>query len=108
MNNKIIKKLKQDTNTSSYIIYREKYIKNIKIDLIYNETLTDQNKMSDFIYRSLDHIEKIYNDKNSLYDTIKNNISNIKIKEIKNYSDICKYLPTFAVSFIQNHYLSLM
>ena len=48
MNNKIIKKLKQDTNKSSYIIYREKYIKDIKIDLIYNETLTDQNKMSDF------------------------------------------------------------
>ena len=37
MNNKIIKKLKEDTSTSSYIIYREKYIKNIKIDLIYHE-----------------------------------------------------------------------
>ena len=105
MNNKIIKKLKQDTNTSSYIIYREKYIKNIKIDLIYNETLTDQNKMSDFIYRSLDHIEKIYNDKNSLYDTIKNNISNIKIKEIKNYSDICKYLNNgFLILLIEDDY----
>ena len=34
---KIIKKLKEDTSTSSYIIYREKYIKNIKIDLIYHE-----------------------------------------------------------------------
>ena len=42
MNNKIIKKLKQDTNTSNYIIYREKYIKDIKIDLIYNETLTPE------------------------------------------------------------------
>ena len=105
MNNKIIKKLKQDTNTSSYIIYREKYIKDIKIDLIYNETLTDQNKMSDFIYRSLDHIEKIYNDKDSLYDTIKNNISNIKIKEIKNYEDICKYLNNgFLILLIEDDY----
>ena len=105
MNNKIIKKLKEDTNTSSYIIYREKHIKNIKIDLIYHEALTDQEKMSNFIYRSLDYIEKIYNDKDSLYDTIKNNISNIKIKEIKDYQDICKYLNNgFLILLIEDDY----
>ena len=105
MNNKIIKKLKEDTSTSSYIIYREKYIKNIKIDLIYHEALTDQEKMSNFIYRSLDFIEKIYNDKDSLYDTIKNNISNIKIKEIKDYQDICKYLNNgFLILLIEDDY----
>ena len=105
MNNKIIKKLKEDTSTSSYIIYREKYIKNIKIDLIYHEALTDQEKMSNFIYRSLDYIEKIYNDKDSLYDTIKNNISNIKIKEIKDYQDICKYLNNgFLILLIEDDY----
>lgn len=36
MNNKIINKLKEETNNSSYIIYREKYIKKIKVDIIYN------------------------------------------------------------------------
>ena len=84
MNNKIINKLKEETNNSSYIIYREKYIKKIKIDIIYNEALTDQDKMSNYIYRSLDYIDSIYKGKDSLYDVIKNNISNIKIKEIKN------------------------
>ncbi len=105
MNDKIINKLKKDTDNSSYIIYREKYIKKSKIDIIYNETLTDSDKLSDFIFRSLDKIEKIYNEKDHLYDTIKNNISNIKIKEVKGYSDICKYLNNgFVILLIENDY----
>ena len=105
MNTKIINKLKEDTNNSSYIVYREKYINNIKIDIIYNEVLTDQDKMSNFIYRSLDHIEKIYQEKELLYDVIKNNISNIKIKEINNYQDICKYLNNgFVILLIEDDY----
>ena len=84
---------------------REKYINNIKIDIIYNEVLTDQDKMSNFIYRSLDHIEKIYQEKELLYDVIKNNISNIKIKEINNYQDICKYLNNgFVILLIEDDY----
>ena len=105
MNTKIITKLKEETNNSSYIVYREKYINNIKIDIIYNEVLTDQDKMSNFIYRSLDHIEKIYQEKELLYDVIKNNISNIKIKEINNYQDICKYLNNgFVILLIEDDY----
>lgn len=105
MNTKIINKLKEETNNSSYIVYREKYINNIKIDIIYNEVLTDQDKMSNFIYRSLDHIEKIYQEKELLYDVIKNNISNIKIKEINNYQDICKYLNNgFVILLIEDDY----
>lgn len=105
MNTKIINKLKEETNNSSYIVYREKYINNIKIDIIYNEVLTDQDKMSNFIYRSLDYIEKIYQEKELLYDVIKNNISNIKIKEINNYQDICKYLNNgFVILLIEDDY----
>ena len=105
MNNKIIKKLKEETNNSSYIIYREKYIKDKRIDIIYNEALTSQDKLSDFIFRSLDKIEKIYNEKDFLYDTIKNNISNIKIKEIKNYKDITNYLNNgFVILLIEDDY----
>ena len=61
--------------------------------------------MSNFIYRSLDHIEKIYKGKELLYDVIKNNISNIKIKEINNYQDICKYLNNgFVILLIEDDY----
>ncbi len=105
MNDKIIAKLKKDNNNSSYVIYREKYIKGIKINIIYNETLTDSDKLSDFIFRSLDHIEKIYDENEFLYDTIKNNISNIKIKEIKGYDDVCKYLNNgFVILLIEDDY----
>ena len=80
MNTKIINKLKEETNNSSYIVYREKYINNI-------------------------HIEKIYQEKELLYDVIKNNISNIKIKEINNYQDICKYLNNgFVILLIEDDY----
>ena len=105
MNNKIINKLKIDTNNSSYIVYREKYIKKNKIDIIYNETLCDSDKLSDFILRSLDNIENIYNDKDTLYEIIKDNISNIKIKEVKDYNDICKYLNNgFVILLIEDDY----
>lgn len=105
MNNKIINKLKEETNNSSYIIYREKYIKGKRIDIIYHEALTSQDKLSDFIFRSLDKIEKIYQDKDFLYDTIKNNIANIKIKEINNYNDIVNYLNNgFVILLIEDDY----
>lgn len=105
MNNKIIEKLKEETNNSSYIVYREKYIKKKRIDIIYNESLTSDDKLSDFIYRSLDYVDKIYDEKEHLYDVIKNNIVNIKAKEIKSYQDIVKYLNNgFAILLIENDY----
>lgn len=108
MNNKIINRLKKDTNNSSYIVYRQKYIKENKIDIIYNEVLTSQDKLSDFIFKSLDYIESIYDEKDLLYDIIKNNIYNIKIKDIKNYQDICTYLNNgFVILLIEDYALAL-
>lgn len=105
MNSKVIEKLKKETNNSEYIIYREKYIGKSKLDIIYNETLSDSDKLSDFVLRSLDHIESIYNEQEQLYNIIKDNISNIKYREIKDYNDICKYLNNgFAILLIENDY----
>lgn len=105
MNNKIIDKLKKDTNNSSYIVYREKYISKRKIDIIYNETLSDSDKLSDFILRSLDHIDTIYNEKDTLYEVIRNNIANMKFKEVKGYDDVCKYLNNgFVILLVEDDY----
>ena len=105
MNEKIIEELKKDTNNSSYIIYRDMNIKKNKINIIYNETLTDSDKLSNFVLRSLVNIEKNYDGKEPLYDTIKNTINNIKIKKIKNYDDICTYLNNgFVILLIENDY----
>ena len=56
----IVKKLKNDTNTSDYITYREKQVCDKKIIIIYNDTLTSSDKISDFIVRSLDKINTNY------------------------------------------------
>ena len=105
MNNKIIDKLKKDTNNSSYIVYREKYISKRKIDIIYNETLSDSDKLSDFILRSLDQIDTIYNEKDTLYEVIRNNIANMKFKEVKGYDDVCKYLNNgFVILLVEDDY----
>ena len=105
MNDKIIDRLKKDTNNSSYIIYRDMVIKDTKINIIYNETLTSSDKLSDFVLRSLVSIEKNYDGKIPLYDIVKNNINNIKVKKIKNYDDVCTYLNNgFVILLIEDDY----
>lgn len=56
----IIKTLKQDTNNTTDITYRKKKVCNKDIYIIYNEPLTSSDKISDFIIRSLDKINKQY------------------------------------------------
>ena len=88
--NKIIKKLKNDTGNIKDIIYREKTICKIKTYIIFSESLTNSDKVSDFIFRSLNHIKKT-NKKNILND-IKNNISNFKVEEVTSYKQLCLLL----------------
>ena len=89
---KIIEKLKKETNNLSDIIYRIKYINNQKIYIIYNEPLVSSDKISDFIIRSLDNIDKTYKNKIDLYSVILNDINNFKVTQINNYQDIVFYL----------------
>ncbi|MCM1371116.1 MAG: spore germination protein [Clostridium sp.] len=83
----IVRILKEETNNIDDIIYREKYIGKTKIYIIYNEPITSSDKISDFIIRSLNRLEDVPRKK--LYASIKNNISNFKVKEISNYEDLC-------------------
>ncbi len=87
----IIKQLKEETNELSDIIYRKKIIHKKNVYIIYNEPLTSSDKISDFIIRSLTHIEQ---EKYilPLIEQIENDISNFKVKRIDNYSDLCFYL----------------
>ena len=52
----IIYKLKKDTNYQDNIIYRKKTILYKELYIIYNETLTSSDSISDFIIRSLNKI----------------------------------------------------
>lgn len=89
---KIVEKLKQETNYLGDIVYREKKIKKKTIYIIYNEPLTSSDKISDFIIRSLNHIEQEKLIGHTLIDTIENEISNFKVKRVKTYEEICFYL----------------
>ena len=89
--NKLINKLKKDTNNLSDIVYRYKNINNTKICIIYSDSLSSSDKISDFIIESLDNIE-LRHKKEKLYNTIKNDIENFKIIELNTYKDMCYYI----------------
>ena len=68
--NDIINKLKEDTNYQDKIIYRKKTIFIKTIYIIFNETLTSSDSISNFIIRSLNKINI------PTYHNIINKISN--------------------------------
>lgn len=100
----IIKKLKEETNYLEDIFYRKKIIHKQTVYIIYNEPLTSSDKISDFIIRSLNNIDKSDSKKEDLLSQIENNISNFKSKRIYNYQDICLYLHKgFTIILIEDN-----
>ena len=101
--NFIVNKLKNDTNNSKEITYRKKIICKRSIYIIYNEPLTSSDKISDFIIRSLDKINRLYPKTKCLEEVIFNEIENFKVTKIKSYKDICYYLHYgFTIILIEN------
>lgn len=88
----IVERLKKETNQLGDIIYREKMIHQKKVMILYNEPLTSSDKISDFIIRSLTHIQDTKKTSLNLFDAITNNISNFKYQEITTYEELCFYL----------------
>ena len=88
----IVNKLKNDTNNTDYTTYREKIVCNKKVYIIYIDPLTSSDKISDFIIRSLDRINKTYKKNDDLGKVIENEIDNFKIKKITTYKDLCYHL----------------
>ena len=99
----IINKLKKDTNYGDNIIYRKKKILLKEIYIIFNETLTSSDTISDFIIRSLNNIFI------PTYKNIINKINNFKYKEINNYKDITYYLNSgfTIILYNKNRYIAL-
>lgn len=101
--NNIINKLKEDTNYQDNIIYRKKTILIKTIYIIFNETLTSSDNISDFIIRSLNKINI------PTYHSIINKISNFKYKEINTYKDLIYYLNSgfTIILYSKNKYIAL-
>lgn len=100
---KTVKKLQKDTNNSSDITYRIKYINNKKIYIIYISSLVGDTKVSDFIVRSLDNIDEKYVNDIDIYPIIKNDIDSFKVKETNDYMEMWNLLSSgFTLVLIEN------
>lgn len=99
----IIDKLKNDTNNLDRIIYRKKTLLYKTLYIIYDETLSSSDKISDFVIRSLNNINI------PTYKNIINRISNFKYKEISTYEDVCYYINNGFTIIIygKNKYIAL-
>ena len=99
----IINKLKKATNNDNNIIYRKKQILTKNIYIIYNQTITSSNDISNFIIRSLNHIYI------PTYNNIKNKINNFKYQELTTYEDLIYYLNSgfTIILYNSNKYLAL-
>lgn len=105
----VIKLLKKDTNNDSDIVYRKKIINKEMFYVVYDESLTGNDKISDFIIRSLDTISYRYQGKFDLYDIVFNDINNFKVTSINSYEDVCYYLHNgfTLLIFKNNKFLAL-
>lgn len=97
---KYIKKLKYETNNNPDIIYRKINLNNINLTLIYSESLTSGDKISDFIIRSLNNLQNF----NPTLQIIQNSISNFKVIVGKTYEELVKYLNNgFSILLLENN-----
>jgi len=88
----IIERLKKDTNNTDDIIIRKMKVSKRNLYIIYIESLTSSDKISDFVIRSLDKINLNYPKTKDLENVIFNEIENFKVKKISTYEDISYYI----------------
>ena len=97
----VIEKLKNDTNNNEYLVIRKKKICNVNAILIYYEPLVSSDKISEFIIKSLNKINKKNND---IINNIKNNIYNFKYKEIYTFNEVCSFINKgFCIVLIEGY-----
>ncbi|MBQ2872592.1 MAG: spore germination protein [Bacilli bacterium] len=101
--NKIINKIKNETNNLDNVIYRKKRILYKDLHIIYIDALIASDKISDFVLRSLNRIHI------PTYKNIINKIANFKYKELTTYDEIIYYLNSgFTILLVsKNKYIAL-
>lgn len=102
----IINRLKSEIKTTDVIYRKIKRGKNT-INIVYSESLSAGDNISDFIIRSLNTIKFENKD---IINKIENNISNFKVSKLNSYDDVCFYLNSgFTIITVNNEkeYLSL-
>lgn len=99
----IIERLKKETDNNNDIVYRYKSINKSNLVIIFNETLTSSDKISDFVIRSLNKIEEKEVKTKDILDFIANDISNFKVAKENTYDQLVFYLYNgFTIILIEN------
>ena len=95
-----IDKLKKDTDNSPDITYRKIIINKQSLTIIYSNSLTSSNQISDFVIRSLKNIKSKYFSLQNIY----NNITNFKVIEGNSYKEFSNYINNgFTIIYIKNN-----
>lgn len=95
-----INRLKQDTNNNPDINIRKKIIHKKRTYIIFNEPVASTSSISDYIIKSLDNLKK----EKDLFNNIKNNIYNGKVKVVNDYDSMCYYLNSgFTIILVEKH-----
>lgn len=87
---KLFEQIKKENNNSCDISTRIIKIKSKKIGYIFLESVSSDDKISDFLVKSLNNIKN--NLFENLFNELKNTIFNSKLKIIENYEEIFYYL----------------
>jgi len=92
---KVFKKINDINGNSPDITTRKINIGFKQVGYIYLESVSSDDKISDFLVKSITRIKKfniLDNFFNNLYQELKNNIANSKMKIVDNYDDMFYYL----------------
>ena len=98
----IVNKIKTSTGNSPDIIYKDLYIINECVHMIYSEVLTDSSTINDFILYPLEILKMNYDNINDLYSYIKDNLPHNNIEIINNYKILLNRLLVGYVILIIN------
>ena len=95
-NNKInIKKLENINGKSPDLVIRTL---NKKISYAFFESVSSDNKISDFLNKALINVNYYFD---NVFNKIKNNLYNSKVKDVKNFDELYYYLESgFTIVFI--------
>jgi len=89
---KLIDQIKQDNNNSCDINSRIIKIKNKKIGYIFLESVSSDDKISNFLMKSLNKDILKVNPFENIFNELQNTIYNSKMRIINNYDEIFYYL----------------
>lgn len=101
-----IDKIKNDIGNSSDLVYRNINIKNKKISYIYLESVSSDDKISDFLVKNLSNLSKnnSINMFENIFKKLENTIYNSNLSTIEEFEDIYYFLSSgFTIIFIEGY-----